>query len=635
MAESEKLQQLDRRIAQSVLAALSSLRSEISERLREHTDAVEEKLRTLEEVLPASFVVDEDIEPLAQAAAKSARQSAFGEVRQALSAIDRSTTQAEILSNLLECAGGFCSRSALFLTRKEEVRGWGAYGFADSESSPSDLSFDYAEGSPWGRLAASNGSIELSPADCAPLCSHLESAVPHRAVLVPIVLGDRLAAALYADRVDDDEEEGSFDLEALQSLAFVAALSIETLAFRERPQTPTLAVADDGAAAGAVSVLPLWGEEISTAQSAAAVVAQPYTEAEGQESEASVAEVAESEDAAPALAEPSFEVEAAEPAAEEAEEVETVAEGPGAGADPSHWLDRPGRRQETEEFTAVDHEDIEAASAAAADGSVVAEAAEQAASEEIGELPPVDGEVSTLPDSATVSDSEVSDSEVLEAPALDADLVTEEIPLVTQEEVAFDVSTAFDEGTAEITPAEDQGGAGVAPAAVEPIDVSEDETVLVQMPRLGEEPSSPVAAAVPEAPAKPAAPYRAPDDTLSGTGTGVRGGAAQVEPPSDVDGPGLAFRQASPGLSKAEDAVHDEGRRLARLLVSEIRLYYEDQVEEGRRNRDIYRRLKEDIDRSRRMYEERIDEKVSQSRDYFQEELVRILADGDEGALGL
>jgi len=71
------------------------------------------------------------------------------------------------------------------------------------------------------------------------------------------------------------------------------------------------------------------------------------------------------------------------------------------------------------------------------------------------------------------------------------------------------------------------------------------------------------------------------------------------------------------------------------LLVSEIRLYYEDQVEEGRRNRDIYRRLKEDIDRSRRMYEERIDEKVSQSRDYFQEELVRILAGGDEGALGL
>ncbi len=71
------------------------------------------------------------------------------------------------------------------------------------------------------------------------------------------------------------------------------------------------------------------------------------------------------------------------------------------------------------------------------------------------------------------------------------------------------------------------------------------------------------------------------------------------------------------------------------MLVSEIRLYYEDQVEEGRRNRDIYRRLKEDIDRSRRMYEERIDEKVSQSRDYFQEELVRILAGGDEGALGL
>ncbi len=80
---------------------------------------------------------------------------------------------------------------------------------------------------------------------------------------------------------------------------------------------------------------------------------------------------------------------------------------------------------------------------------------------------------------------------------------------------------------------------------------------------------------------------------------------------------------------------HDEARRFARLLVSEIKLYNEGKVEQGRKNKDLYERLKEDIDRSRQMYDERIPEDVRKSTNYFYDELVRILADGDAGALGL
>jgi hypothetical protein len=80
---------------------------------------------------------------------------------------------------------------------------------------------------------------------------------------------------------------------------------------------------------------------------------------------------------------------------------------------------------------------------------------------------------------------------------------------------------------------------------------------------------------------------------------------------------------------------HDEARRFARLLVSEIKLYNEPKVEQGRKNRDLYERLKEDIDRSRAMYDERIPDDVRKSSNYFYDELVRILADGDAGALGL
>jgi hypothetical protein len=84
-----------------------------------------------------------------------------------------------------------------------------------------------------------------------------------------------------------------------------------------------------------------------------------------------------------------------------------------------------------------------------------------------------------------------------------------------------------------------------------------------------------------------------------------------------------------------EDKRFEEARRFARLLVSEIRLYNEATVQEGKQTRDLYRRLKDDIDRSREMYEQRIPAEVRAMTDFFNDELVRILADGDRGALGM
>lgn len=84
-----------------------------------------------------------------------------------------------------------------------------------------------------------------------------------------------------------------------------------------------------------------------------------------------------------------------------------------------------------------------------------------------------------------------------------------------------------------------------------------------------------------------------------------------------------------------EGKKHDEARRFARLLVSEIKLYNESKVDAGRKNRDLYERLKDDIDRSRQMYDERIAEDVRKASNYFYDELVRILADGNADSLGL
>ncbi|MEE8587524.1 MAG: hypothetical protein V3T83_22020, partial [Acidobacteriota bacterium] len=92
---------------------------------------------------------------------------------------------------------------------------------------------------------------------------------------------------------------------------------------------------------------------------------------------------------------------------------------------------------------------------------------------------------------------------------------------------------------------------------------------------------------------------------------------------------------SEPALSSEEEKkAHDEARRFARLLVSEIKLYNEDEVEAGRQSGNLYQRLSRDINRSRDMYQKRVNPTVSRSVDYFHDEVVRILAKGDADLLG-
>ncbi len=132
------------------------------------------------------------------------------------------------------------------------------------------------------------------------------------------------------------------------------------------------------------------------------------------------------------------------------------------------------------------------------------------------------------------------------------------------------------------------------------------------------------APAVAPAPPKPAAPARAFESP------------GEVERPSTQFVPPAGLQRGGGGSPATEESKkHDEARRFARLLVSEIKLYNEAKVEQGRKNRDLYERLKEDIDRSRQMYDERIGEDVRKNSNYFYDELVRVLADGNPDILGL
>jgi len=143
-------------------------------------------------------------------------------------------------------------------------------------------------------------------------------------------------------------------------------------------------------------------------------------------------------------------------------------------------------------------------------------------------------------------------------------------------------------------------------------------------------------AGVPSASAPPPPPPAARDEGSSTVmfkaGSIPAGGAPQARPAAPPPAPA---RPAAPPPVAAEDQkAHEDAKRFARLVVSEIKLYNEAKVNEGRRHKDIYERLKEDIERGRQMYSERVAPQIRDSTTYFYDELVRILAGGDAAALG-
>ncbi|HZF08214.1 MAG TPA: hypothetical protein VFE33_05425 [Thermoanaerobaculia bacterium] len=531
MSFSERVQELNQEIGATVERAVSDLRRQLTERLRASSEQILRQVEEMAPSLPAHFLAHEHVAPFADEAQANGRLAAFSQLRNGLIAIDRAGSQAEVLTALLVAAGGFASRAAILLLRSGAVQGWGAYGFGD-DAAVHGLAFDLPPNGAWGQLAHGQGAVRLSAAECADLCSRLESPLPQDGVLVPLVLRDQLAAALYADRVDG----GDLALEALQTLTYVAAQAIELLPLRERASTATLHLSE-----GDAGPAPAATEEAPGAAAATPVETAP-----------------------PA-------VEIPEPPA------------PPAAPEPEPEPEPHGQAgtATTSEMRWPAHEE-----------------AVGAGDTELEELP-----------------------ETLEMlPEMPAEPAWEEEP---EEELA---PLPFAEEAAAPRPEETvllQRPSFEPPPAPEPEETPAPAAESSYPGHLRPVAPIPPITAEPERTSAPAAPAANPP------------GTPEVRPPSDVEGPGWAFATTRVPVSPDDADLHESARRLARLLVSEIKLYNEDQVEEGRRNRDLYERLKEDIDRSRQMYEERVEPRVWKSTDYFYQELVRILAAGDSRVLGI
>lgn len=150
-------------------------------------------------------------------------------------------------------------------------------------------------------------------------------------------------------------------------------------------------------------------------------------------------------------------------------------------------------------------------------------------------------------------------------------------------------------------------------------------------------------------PPPPPAPVQAvssfPDPFAAHTPKHIAPKVAEPEPAAEVVEVAQAAAAASAaapataadpfaGMSPEDADTHRKAQRFARLLVDEIKLYNQAKVAEGRRHKDLYDRLKDDIEKSRATYQKRYGTTVAASGEYFQKEVVRSLAEDDLTVMG-
>ena len=585
MALPPPLADLESRLSNRLAEALNAYRRAIAERLEGESRRLVAAISDLSPAAIGSLLGDADLERLAaRPRAEGAREAVAGVVA-ALRALDAAETQAEALDSLLEAARGWADRVALVLVGEEGLEPWSERGFTRFASRETvawtpELRAGWLGAGGCRGLDAQSAGAALMP---------FGATAAGAAVVVPLVLRDRIAALLWADRDPEPPELG-----ALQLLVHAAAGRLELQALSARNYSPTLYVEGDTPGAS----LPLW--------SAVAPAAEPEPEPSvfgGAETAGAPAwETAEEEPA------PEAEVGAPELAGVE-EMFEVAPEVPPPAVDAVAVAD-PGAPSAAEEAPEFEYESVEEAPPAgepARDELAATPEPEPAAPlDPLGTLrmaiPPLAGGPPARPSAETTAPYPLVSPEPPPTPFASAS-ITHEIPRPE--------------------PPAPPPAAGPAFAETQAYDLGEDATALsTPRPPVPEPPPAP----------PPAAPPRA-EEPMERTGARFPR-STEVAPPPDLEGPGRAFLDTRFGRSGA-DPLHDEAKRLARLLISEIKLYNEEQVLEGRRNRDLYHRLKDDIDRSRQIYDERVDAGVRSQADYFQQELVRSLAGGDPRALGI
>lgn len=478
----------------------------------------------------------------------SAPAPEFDKLRDAINEISSKTTQAEILTALVNNASHFARRGAFFIVKNESFAAWRVFG-EEADAEPSMVAATQFSVSADTVLARSVEGLSTvaapatAQADNGLFLDPLNFGTPDRMYAIPLVARGRGVAVLYADF---GRNGVSLNPEALETLVRVAGLTVELMAAGHAAQPAVPAPVHTTAYTEPVQEAP---------------VAEEVNEPAGEyEFETGVADEPASFSEEYSEADTAYEISEPEPEAFQEEAVDTAA---------SYETQEP-EAASTEVETAESYEFESTSSAYDEQEFETSESSFETAS--------------------------TAELEYDEPAAVEELSYNETVEEDTPETTLSEAETAEEFQAAEPSFAEEA-------EAYEPV----QETAEPEIEEPVVAPFEPVAA-------EPLAEVSKAQESR------VRYRDRNVDLPIEVP--------------EEERRMHNDARRFARLLVSEIKLYNEQKVAEGRESGDLYDRLREAIDRSREMYDKRVQMPVAEKFDYFHYELVSSLAEGEDVRLG-
>ncbi|MEZ5308313.1 MAG: hypothetical protein R2684_14300 [Pyrinomonadaceae bacterium] len=577
----------------------------------------------------------------------------FEELRDALDDISSKDSQSEILKALVGHASDFTPRGAFFIVKNEHLVGWRVFGREQHEDPKvvREVFFPVSTKTALGSAVESLQTIDSIAADSEDDLMYrdrLGFKDPERMHAIPLLARGRGVAVLYAD---SGAENGPINLAGLEILMKVAGLTVEVLASAPhvaRPKTesdsPVREDHEEMAHEGEASVED--HHEDFAPVAAPVVDASSFVDSEPEAAHQDVA---------------SFEPVAEEPVAVSDEvpyEVESSLEEPAIASDFESSLEEPAAPEEDYSFSdyssAVADDDY---SYGDADDSVdySYDSAETVSETESFEAPsyedPVADEYSFKAEtSEPASDYSFEASEPASKYSLDsysdsdsysydADSAADTTEVETEEgySVESDASDYDFESTADVSSDSDYsfGSSDVESEPASEYSFAESEPEVDYSYSAPAEDAAPTYTETVETESFDAAPVEAPVEIPSMEAAPVVESVQTAEPAPAVRSR-FADRNLDLPIEVADDErrLHNDARRFARLLVSEIKLYNEQKVKEGRESSDLYERLREAIDRSREMYDKRVQPPVAAKFDYFNYELINTLAEGDDSKLG-
>ncbi len=517
----------------------------------------------------------------------------IGELRDGINDICAQNSQAAILKSLVAHAGQFTPRGAFFIVKNEHLVGWRVFGRDENPDEDSsavrEIFFSVSDKTSLGESLKSLNAVESAAGEYAgdaAFLDKLEFGEPERMVSIPLVARGRGVAVLYADKGADN---GEINVEALETLVRVAGLTVEVLA------------ATAGAAAPSARQTPAANFAQPEAQIEEPQPSEENYRAED-EPESNEAETAYGYDeSAETVGEPSYQTESAGDDYSAASDYQTETAQPDAASN-----DYSTARNSVEE------ESIEPAFEAP---SFQAEEFQPSYQEE-----KTDGYSWNQPVENEVEESAKSESESVETESHSYGV---DDAARNQYQFEDDKSYQLSENEVEQAPAAElfqdlESAQFDAQASFETAPDYAPAAAANEVSYGAFEPQNNDAAADDNFDATPVDSYAEVKETPKPARS--RFSDRNIDLPVEV--------------GEDERRLHNDARRFARLLVSEIKLYNEQKVKEGRDENDLYERLREAIDRSREMYDKRVQPQVAGKFDYFHYELVNSLADGDEAKLG-